>query len=269
MDQMRSHFGGFASQSHFKKWYKKSLMAVLDCMLLNALRIWNLSAEKVAGREEISRFKFIHCVAEELLHYETQQLCSPRTKQRQRRQTAEEEMEQEQHDNLLQSHNCPGPEEVVKTKAGSKRCLVCGLEVHFYARGLRDRRKKEQGEKGDGNERRATTTVKPPRYEGLRKSIYTCNICGISAHLTALDAGEKRAIHNLFPPGNATSCMAIAHSQVGKEIWNVSIDGKGEKKIYVKKNHPIVKEMKRCVEALFTPELPADKEDDDDGMILL
>ena len=34
-DQVRGHFGGFAAQSHFKKWYKKTLMAILDCMLLN------------------------------------------------------------------------------------------------------------------------------------------------------------------------------------------------------------------------------------------
>ena len=36
-DQMRLHFGGFAGQSHFKKWYKKTLMAICDCMILNGL----------------------------------------------------------------------------------------------------------------------------------------------------------------------------------------------------------------------------------------
>jgi hypothetical protein len=25
-DQIRGHFGGFAAQSHFKKWYKKTLI---------------------------------------------------------------------------------------------------------------------------------------------------------------------------------------------------------------------------------------------------
>ena len=50
-DQMWGHFGGFAAQSHSKKWYKKALMAVLDCMLLNAWHIWNLLAEKIEGRK--------------------------------------------------------------------------------------------------------------------------------------------------------------------------------------------------------------------------
>jgi len=47
-DQMRTHFAGFASVSHFKKWYKKADMAVLDCMLLNGLILWNMVCDKVA-----------------------------------------------------------------------------------------------------------------------------------------------------------------------------------------------------------------------------
>jgi hypothetical protein len=41
-----------------------------------------------------------------------------------------------------------------------------------------------------------------------------------------------------------------------QEIWNVSIDGQGKKRVHVQKNHPIVKDMKRYVEAtcLATPE---------------
>jgi hypothetical protein len=166
-------------------------MAVLDCMLLNAMNMWNVSAKKVDGREEIPRFKFIHCVAEELLHYETQQLCLPKqwnTNRRRRRQTSvdEDEMMQDERHDLLHGHQCPSPDEVVKTKGGSKRCLVCGLEMHFYARVVQERRKKE---KDDDDNQRANPRIKRPRYEGLRKSIYTCNICGISAHYTALDAG--------------------------------------------------------------------------------
>jgi hypothetical protein len=62
-DQMRAHFGGFAAQAHFKKWYKKVIMAVLDCMLLNGLVLWNLSAEKIAGRQKLSRFEFFQVIA--------------------------------------------------------------------------------------------------------------------------------------------------------------------------------------------------------------
>ena len=44
-DQMRLHGGGFARKAHFKKWYKKSFFAVLDCMLLNGLIAWNHATE--------------------------------------------------------------------------------------------------------------------------------------------------------------------------------------------------------------------------------
>ena len=76
-DQMRQHFGGFAGQSHFKKWYKKTLMAVLDCMLLNAWLMWNMSTEKVESRKRMERYEFLTVVSHEMLHYETPSLVSP------------------------------------------------------------------------------------------------------------------------------------------------------------------------------------------------
>jgi Transposase IS4 len=42
-DQMRMHGGGFSNKAHFKKWYKKVYLAVLDCMMLNAFIAWNAS----------------------------------------------------------------------------------------------------------------------------------------------------------------------------------------------------------------------------------
>ena len=74
-DQIRGHFGGFASQSHFKKWYKKTLMAVVDCMLLNAYKLWNMSVDRVTGRMKLRRFDFMLAV----LHYKTEPLVSPVT----------------------------------------------------------------------------------------------------------------------------------------------------------------------------------------------
>jgi hypothetical protein len=40
-DQMRAHGGGFSQKAHFKKWYKKLYLAMLDAMLLNTLVVWN------------------------------------------------------------------------------------------------------------------------------------------------------------------------------------------------------------------------------------
>ena len=76
-DQMRAHFGGFAGQSHFKKWYKKTVMAILDCMLVNGLLLWNLSAEKMDDRFKLTRYNFMHMVADKLMVFETKLMVSP------------------------------------------------------------------------------------------------------------------------------------------------------------------------------------------------
>jgi hypothetical protein len=58
-DQQRMHLGGFARKAHFKKWYKKSFFAILDCMLLNALVAWNLSANILhLQRSKLERYEF-------------------------------------------------------------------------------------------------------------------------------------------------------------------------------------------------------------------
>jgi hypothetical protein len=46
-DQMRMHGGGFSNKVHFKKWYKKVYLAVLDCMMLNSLIAWNMSVSEL------------------------------------------------------------------------------------------------------------------------------------------------------------------------------------------------------------------------------
>ena len=42
-DQIRVHGGGFSNKAHFKKWYKKSYLAILDCMMMNAYIAWNMA----------------------------------------------------------------------------------------------------------------------------------------------------------------------------------------------------------------------------------
>ena len=44
---MKAHGGGFSREAHFKKWYKKVYLTILDGMLLNALIVWNDSAEEL------------------------------------------------------------------------------------------------------------------------------------------------------------------------------------------------------------------------------
>jgi hypothetical protein len=50
-DQKRAHFGGFSSKAHFNKWYKKQFLAIMDCMMLNGLAAWNLSANEKKSRQ--------------------------------------------------------------------------------------------------------------------------------------------------------------------------------------------------------------------------
>ena len=50
-DQRRTHMGGWATKGHFKKWYKKAFLAILDLGILNGHIAWNLAAE-IPGTEK-------------------------------------------------------------------------------------------------------------------------------------------------------------------------------------------------------------------------
>jgi Transposase IS4 len=131
-DQFRSHFGGFASQSHFKKWYKKVLMAILDCMLLNALNMWNLSVDKVPLHRKMKCFEFLQLLANELLHYKTEGLMSPLTERVHQAPVA-----MERGAMIGNGHTI-----IMSTK--TIRCIVCSLELSQ----LEQLAKKNQGQRG-------------------------------------------------------------------------------------------------------------------------
>ena len=72
-DQMRIQGGSFGTKGHFKKWYEKIYLAVVDCMLLNSYIAWNLSCHEqtVRGRRKrLSRHGFYTIIAQCLLQYE-------------------------------------------------------------------------------------------------------------------------------------------------------------------------------------------------------
>jgi len=69
-DQMRAHGGGFSRKAHFKKWYKKVFLAILDCMLLNALVVWNESAlDPRHNRPSLKRHELYTYCAEAMITY--------------------------------------------------------------------------------------------------------------------------------------------------------------------------------------------------------
>lgn len=69
-DQFRVHGGGFAQKAHFKKWYKKVHLAILDIMLMNAFVGWNFAAsEQTSSKLTLKRHHFYTIVAESMLYF--------------------------------------------------------------------------------------------------------------------------------------------------------------------------------------------------------
>jgi Transposase IS4 len=226
VDQMRSHFGGFAAQSHFKKWYKKTIMAVLDCMLINGL-VRNLSCNKIGSRRKMNRSEFLQVVAHELLHYKTESLVSPGRNASAR--GARTTMVQEHNEDLHVSVACIGKR---------PRCAVCNLETSQY---LRTHRLAKKNQNDTTEEAAARQLVVKKAYEGVKKRVSTCQQCGVFAHNDYV-VDNRKYIHRQFPPGML--CMQIMHSPTGKEIWNVR---GATKKVSVNYKHPVVKEVRLCV----------------------
>jgi Transposase IS4 len=85
-DQMRSHGGGFSRKAHFKKWYKRVYLGILDCMLANALVVWNDCAvnDAIRRRPTMKRWEFYQYCAQVMMNMKDRDaaidphlLCSP------------------------------------------------------------------------------------------------------------------------------------------------------------------------------------------------
>ena len=68
-DQMRAHGGGFSTKVHFKRWYKRVFLGLLDCMLLNSHLAWNMAASSIRSREEMRRHEHYWYIAQYLCTY--------------------------------------------------------------------------------------------------------------------------------------------------------------------------------------------------------
>ena len=237
VDQIRKHFGGFAGQSHFKKWYKKTIMAVLDCMLVNGLMMWNMSAERIPERRKMSRFEFLQVVAHELLHYKTEMLMSPVNSPEgvARRQPANGD-DDDRVEEVHESIECIGKK---------PRCIVCNLEMSQYRYALEKAKKSSSNSVDDQllMENREATVKRA--YEGLRRNVATCKQCGVFAH-TAIPVRNRKFVHDLFP---GRTCMEILHSPTGREIWRTRTTGK--KKNSVNYKHQMVAEIRHNVSAVM------------------
>ena len=68
-DQFHAHGGGFSNKAHFKKWYKKTYLAILYCMLMNAVFAWNMAAKEDPSKNKVLRHEFMHDISEDMMEY--------------------------------------------------------------------------------------------------------------------------------------------------------------------------------------------------------
>ncbi|CAB9500921.1 expressed unknown protein [Seminavis robusta] len=154
-DEMRAHFGGFSTKAHFKKWYKRVFLAILDVMLMNAHIAWNLSAQERASRNrnQLKRHEFMLFVAESLLEYTEPEVTT-------KHHTQEEE-------DIMKDHL---PLQTKMKSNARQRCLVCRLE------------------NGEWFDPKLGAT-------GIRTGLAVCSVCGIYAHNHIVTDSDRKIHH--------------------------------------------------------------------------
>lgn len=190
-DQMRMHGGGFSNKAHFKKWYKKVYLAILDCMLLNSWIAWNMSVDESprTGRRKLKRHEFFQYVSQSLLDYREPTLAYGNLSPEQVRQ--------------YQAYQYIGDEvHIPRVADKGSRCIVCRLELRW---------KKELGQKQ------------------MASGVGTCICCNIDAHASLLPS-SNRMIHTL-PQFKGLTCFQIAHSPEGMDLWRRGQSLKGSYKL--------------------------------------
>jgi hypothetical protein len=205
-DQMRMHGGGFSNHNHFKKWYKKVYLAVLDCMLINSFLAWNKSIEHNPTRCRLTRHDFMTYIAERMLHY---------------RESNMMQVDMGTSLSTTPPRNRPVHRDEMHLPISSKaktRCMVCRLET-YWSKGL--------------------------RQDKLTKNVATCSCCGVHAHVCIPIESQKRQIHKLDIFKNM-SCFDIMHSRVGYEIWvRGREDASGMRRIYPRRDHDVMMQLKK------------------------
>ena len=196
-------------------------MALRDFMLLNARKMWNMSIDRMEGRERLQRFELLQIVVRELLTYKTPSLVSPQKLPGW--QQVQQNVQVEAHDK----------HEFVEPTGKSKRCVVCALETTHYQKRLKKYRTS------------ASQLCQKVRdsYHGTRRNVLRCRQCNVHAHNFIMEK-DKKIVHGLF---EKMSCMEILHSSIGKEIWNVERIRKTRYSVNTK--HPLVKDIKKTVDA--------------------
>ena len=180
-DQERLHNGGFARKGHFQKWYKRSFLSVMDCMMLNSHHAWNMSVVECPhlNRTHLKRHEFYNWIADDLLNTPI-----PVVVDRNRGVVEESFREEDGTQATKKARKC----QLVEAQGAGGRCVVCKTDANF---------------------------CHEEKTAGTRKAVYHCITCGVNVHEHLLST--KRKIHDLFP--ESMSCHDIIRSSVGQEIW--------------------------------------------------
>jgi hypothetical protein len=224
-DQYRAAGIGFASKSHFKKWYKKALMGVLDFMLLNGFMAWRMSikycARKVPGRPKLERYEFYAACAQELLNTVDETVPTDTDNEEATSLTNKRRPQ-------LGDHTPTFCDEIGK----NKKCLICNLDLEMAKRQM----------KSDLREKRTSTDLAISCSSGkfVSSGLSECwnSKCGIVAHSSVLHGKYERPIHKFENFKNLT-CFEIAHSSPCKGLFNMN-----SKRTGVKTSHPIYKQIR-------------------------
>ncbi len=242
IDQMRIE--GLASVSHFKKWYKKALFAVIDMMLLNGLHLWNKVCEKDPRKKKLKKHEYLRVIANCLLRYKTRTWMSPMRvgdkSARKKTHFAESVAPVEGREGITDK-----VDDGKETRASKRdaRCLVCSLESSQYARVWEQQKNMVK----DEEENKSMQEKVRKACLGCRRVVSCCCNCEVNAHSTVFDKGDRKKIHDYFPPN--MSCMDILHSPFGKEIWSIQRDHSGNCLARVRTRHRVVRELNEEIAA--------------------
>ena len=179
-DQYRELGAGFASKSHYKKWYKKAFFAVLDFMLLNSFFAWNMATmTHNSGKYVVTKNEYYAVIAEEMIAYvdkgegyELVEDCTEVT--------------------------CLDHTPELMDKKERPACMVCLLEENMRKRkGLKDKFNMNA------------------RTQGCISSC-TDDGCCVKAHSMKMTNERKIFQMECF---KGMTCFEIAHSDAGKSLW--------------------------------------------------
>jgi hypothetical protein len=230
-DQYRAAGMGFACKSHFKKWYKKALMGVLDFMLLNGFLAWRMSIKytprRVMGRPDLERYEFYAACAQELL--ETVDETVPGDSDNEEDTVRNNGNEHIRPD--LGEH-VPAFTEEVGSDRHKLRCMVCHLDLNMA------RRKVLTDAVDESPTQELTTACSNGKFVFTGLARCGKGDCRFVAHSMALPKKYERSIHKFKEFRNLT-CFEIVHSELCRDLFNMK-----SKKVGVKTSHPIYKRIR-------------------------